>query len=302
MIFAPSNAAFQDLFHRGKDVKEEYDYQLESFLFVAITSNIMKAHVKPSQDPSYSGVQTANGTLVKVDRVHFHGDDVHDERNFLRDWVKSLKFEIYGVDAFDQCCMISRQFLGMTTNDAIFRRGTESRNFHEATGKLLDRILLYVENKISQPSFTTNIYDAIYKKYMESKPKNSREMGMYQGTYSDTLLRNLVPRDPGNAENVFAHFMSQTTSHMEGIFYGSTKLRDAISIAETVVAEISFADIQTKFDTYLMVYGMIIDFTNVLPESWYQLIHEGKMENYDKAIMYMNGVFRDFTELNKAIF
>jgi hypothetical protein len=137
---------------------------------------------------------------------------------------------------------------------------------------------------------------------MESKPKNSREMGMYSGTYSDTLLRNLVPRDPGNAENVFAHFMSQTTSHMEGIFYGSTKLRDAISIAETVVAEISFADIQTKFDTYLMVYGMIIDFTNVLPESWYQLIHEGKMENYDKAIMYMNGVFRDFTELNKAIF
>jgi hypothetical protein len=269
VIFVPTNDAFKYLFPRVTDK----EYELKEFLEMAITENVMKAHVSRFREPLHvmEGIQTSTGLIVKTNEVKFFTSwDPEDKWRYLAHRMNTLRFGVYGIKTFDQCHMTFRLFAEKKEIDKLFRLGVDSGKFHEATGMMMEQLSSMHEK--SSEDFVDN---SIYKSIAKSKElPNIKSWYRLNGRLSDPVLTNLVPRIHINAEKVFMTFLTPDMSFgMNTLFTNQVSLEDSLSVLLELVFrdEHAWTDIVIKFDIYYIVYGMIMDHLHETPKTWIEL-------------------------------
>jgi hypothetical protein len=291
VIFVPTNDAFKYLFPRVTDK----EYELEEFLDMAITKNVMNAHVSQFRQPLHvkKGIQTSTGLIVKTNEVKFFVSwDPEDKWTYLAHRMDTMRFAVDGTKTFDQCHMTFRLFAAEKKEvDELYRLGVDSGKFHEATGLMMEQLSSMYEK--SSEDFVEN---SIYKTIAESKELPSiKSWYRLGGRLSDPVLTNFVPRIDSNAEKVFMTFLTKDMCRgMWTLFTDHVSLEDSLSVVELVFRdEHAWTDIAIKFDIYYMVYGMIMDHLHEAPKTWIELGMAGASGKFVESITYMNHAFKN---------
>jgi hypothetical protein len=264
---------------------------------MAITENVMKAHVSRFRQPSHvkKGIQTSSGLIVKTNKVKFFVSwNPEAKWRYLAHWMKmnTLRFTLDGIQTFDQCHMTFRLFAEKKEIDKLYRLGVESGKFHEATGLMMEQ-LSSIHEKSSKQFVAYSIYETIEQS--KELPSVASVNNPLHARLSDPVLANFVPRVNSNAEKVFMTFLTNDMCRgMKTLFTDHVSLEDSLDVLELVFSdEHAWTDIAIKYDIYYIVYGMIMDHLYEAPKTWIELGLAGTSGKFVEAITYMNLVFKN---------